>query len=264
MDVFFTTPPLGVRYPYVLATMSKPIREIVDKYYYAEFILLDSGVDLFFNVRRLRDYPQGYLQRYADRARALSKLFKTAWVTIPDYPDDYYPGHISDNVEKTIENIRRFISISGVQWLPVIQSRYHDRFSYLSALDEVKRIIGDYERVAIGTVCKSRDSRWIAYTAQITRVHFPNAKIHAFGPTLKSLPKFHEYIYSADSNSWDYMRSLRERFSRKGWLKRADEIYSRLPASWSATKRLEVSRLIAFLERVSQITGKEFVEMVEW
>jgi len=268
MEIFFSTPPPRVRYPYVLTTMSKPAHEIINKYHYAELILLDAGVELFFLRKKLRDYPAGYLEHYADKARLLSKTFKNAWVTIPDYPDDYYPGYITDNVEKTIANIRRFITVPGVQWLPVIQSRFHDRFSFLSALAEVRSIIGDYERVAIGTVCKSRDSGWIAYTAQATRNYFPHSKIHAFGATLKALPKFHMYVYSADSVSWDWGRGWEwnggVNLRKHGWLAKKDEIYAKLPATWAGTTRLQVARFIAFLQRVSEITGKNFAELVEW
>jgi len=264
MEIFFTTPPPGVKYPYVLTTMTRPAHEIINKYHYAEFILLDTGVDLFFFRKRLQDYPKGYLEHYADKARLLSRIFKNAWVTIPDYPDDYYPGHIRDNVEKTIANIRRFIGIPGVQWLPVVQSRFHDRFSFLSALAEVRSVIGDFPRVAIGTVCKSRDSRWIAYTAHATRNHFPHSKIHAFGATLKALPRFHMYVHSVDSNSWDFYRSWDDRIAHRGWLAKKDEIYAKLPATWSSSTRLQVARFIAFLQRVGEITGKNFAEMAEW
>lgn len=248
--------------------MSRPINEIIDKYHYAERILLDSGVELFFLKRKLRDYPPGYLERYADKARLLSRVFKNAWVTIPDYPDDYYPGFIPDNVERTLENIRRFIHVPGIEWLPVIQSRYHDRFSFLSSLVQVKGIIGDYGRVAIGTVCKSRDTRWIAYTVQATRAHFPSAMIHAFGATLSALPMFHGYVFSADSVSWRWALGWEHNggvnLKKRGWLARKDEIYARLPAAWASTTRLQVARFLAFLERISEITEKEFVELVEW
>ena len=203
---FYTLPPdVYADYPWLLVNFFN--RKKLERFRFKHAIL-DSGVNrIFFNWKR-DDYPAWVLNRIAFVAQQLSEIYRgRLWVTIPDYPDDYYPGTVRDNIDRTLRNIERFLPVEGVEWLPVIQCRYHDIFSFYESCEEVKKLIGeDYPRIAIGTVCKSRKLSFIVNCCKIARKYFPNSHIHAFGLTLKALPKVKDYIDSWDSLAWTYPR----------------------------------------------------------
>lgn len=92
-------------------------------------------------------------------------------------------------------------------YLPVIQSRYLDKFSFIECADKLSTMLGDYPQVAIGTVCKCKDMDFILYCCQVARKFFPNSWIHAFGLTLNALPKVKRYINSFDSMAWTFPRT---------------------------------------------------------
>jgi len=58
------------------------------------------------------------------------------------------------------------------------------------------------EIIGIGTVCKTNKINFIIKYVKEARKHFPNAWIHAFGPTLKSLKFIFPFINSFDSTSY--------------------------------------------------------------
>jgi hypothetical protein len=92
-------------------------------------------------------------------------------------------------------------------WLPVIQSRYLNRFSFLESAKKLYDLIGDYPQIAIGTVCKCRKLDFIIYCCRVARKIFPKSWIHAFGLTLTALPKVAHLIDSYDSLAWTFPRT---------------------------------------------------------
>jgi len=193
---FYSLPPRSLYYPFLLINMK--YRDELRKRRF-EHAILDSGVEIFKD-KRVQEYPKSFLWRYAQWAEIVSHQNKgKVWVTIPDYPDDLNPGQFGDNVEKTLKNVEEFISREGVEWLPVIQSRYFNRFSFIEGCKKLHHLIGNYPRVAIGTVCKVRNVKYITYCCKVARKFFPKSWIHAFGLTLTALPKVTKYINSFDS-----------------------------------------------------------------
>jgi len=229
---FYTLPSdIHVDYPYLLVNFFNRNKL---RYYKFEHAILDSGVNrIFFNWHK-DDYPRWILNRIDFVAKQFSEIYKgRLWVTIPDYPDDYYPGYVKNNIERTIANIEYFLKIKGVEWLPVIQSRYQDVFSFFESCEKVRDIIGNFPRVAIGTVCKSRKLSFITNCCKIARKFFPESHIHAFGLTLKALPKVKDYLDSWDSLAWTFPRkhglaSCKNKKERTeffhAYLRRIDEI----------------------------------------
>jgi len=194
---FYTLPPSGISYPYLLVNPNNYKILFKTKF---EHAILDCGVEAFKHNPKLPDYPKSFLEHWKWKAKQLTEIFgEKLWVTIPDYPDDYNPGQFGDNVVKTLRNIEAFISVDGVNWIPSIQSRYLNRFSFLESCKTVKELIGDYPRVAIGTVCKTNRINFIEYCCKVARSNFPNSHIHAFGLTLRALPKVAKTIASWDS-----------------------------------------------------------------
>jgi len=232
---FYTLPPRVVEYPYLL--LNRKNRKLLLKRQFTHAIL-DSGV-MDFAKKNVQEYPEGFLREWEEEAQKLQQTFPgKLWFVIPDYPDDYNPGQIKNNVSRTLKNIQRFISIKGVDWLPVIQSRYLDKLSFLESLQKTKAIIGDYPRVAIGTVCKCRKLDFITYCCQATRQFFPKSWIHAFGLTLRALPRVAHLIDSFDSTAWTFPRERGKRSYRtrtkeapeyfRAYLRRIDEILASL------------------------------------
>ena len=201
---FYTNPRGLGQYPYIMLHMKQRRQLLRIRFDHA---IVDSGVMIFVR-KNVDDYPHWFLKIYDFRAKQLSEIYgDRVWVTIPDYPDDYNPGQFGDNVSKTLENIKDFISIKDVNWLPVLQSRYMNRFSFLEACEKTKEIIGDYPRVAIGTVCKCNKVSFIEYCSKVARKIFPKSWLHAFGLTLRALPLVKDYLDSFDSMAWTYPRT---------------------------------------------------------
>ena len=201
---FYTLPPRGVEWPYLLVNC-RNYRELFRRRF--EHAILDTGVELFFNRLRLKGYPEWFLTMWKGLAKRLSKLFEgKLWVVIPDVPSDYHPSDWADgsNVELTLKNVEDFITVDGVDWVVVIQSRFDDLLSYYSSLKRTKEIVGDYPRVAIGTACKTRNLRFIIEVCKATRAHFPRSHVHAFGLTLTALPMVARYIDSWDSLAYNF------------------------------------------------------------
>ena len=195
-----------------------------------KFAILDCGVEIF--AKGAKEYPKGFFLRYEWKAQQLTQIFgDRLWITIPDYPDDYRNNPIENNVERTLANIKRFHNIKGVNWLYPIQSSYLDIDSFHFACHEVQKF--NPKRVAIGTVCKTNNLAFIVECCKMARKHFPNAWIHAFGPTLRALPKILPYI-----DSWDSTAFFCSREKGKG-------------KCWTKKERLEY--FIAYLERVFEI-----------
>jgi len=214
---FYTLPPRHIEWPYLLVNM-RIWKELWRRKF--KHAILDSGVEVFKHNPHLKDYPKSFLFRYAQRAEIVSRRFEgKVWVTIPDYPDDLNPGQFGDNVEKTLQNVEEFISIDGVDWLPVIQARYLDVFSFYESCHRLRKLVGDYPRVAIGTVCKTRRHKFIVECCKVARKFFPKSWIHAFGLTLDVLPKVAGLIDSFDSLACYFPRLSFKEWSAKTGLR---------------------------------------------
>jgi hypothetical protein len=203
--IFYTLPPKDIEWDYLLVN-PKNYKELFERIF--KHAILDSGVMIFHENPNLKDYPKNFINFWKHEAKRLTKIFgDRLWITIPDYPDDYHPGQFGDNVSKTIENIKEFIKIDGVNWIPVIQSNYLNIFSFIKSCEKIKEIIGDYPRIAIGTVCKTNSLKFIEYCCRIARGFFPKSHIHAFGLTLRALPKVKNFINSFDSLAYSFPRT---------------------------------------------------------
>jgi len=221
-----------VDHPYKIATMPELGRALATRF---EHLLVDSGVNRFFRRMKLKEYPKGYLEWYAERAAWLYRTFgDRVWVVLPDYPSDYAENPIPDNLEKTLRNVERLIDVKAA-WVVVVQARYLDREDYLRALRLYSDMLPDYPRVAIGTLC-TRAPRWYAsFVARATRRFFPKSWIHVFGPSLRILPDISPYVDSIDSVAYyvipRWLRGAKSRFTEdevaKSWIARALEVAGR-------------------------------------
>lgn len=206
---FYTLPESFNRnYPYILVPFHNCNRIKKVNFKHA---IIDSGVEIF--ALGYNDYPKWFHLRYRRKAIMWTEIYDSKiWFVIPDYPDDYRNNPIENNVEKTLENIRRYHQIQGVNWIYPIQSDYLNLKSFHESCHAVREF--NPERVAIGTVCKTRNIEFITKCCQIAREHFPKQHIHAFGVTLKALPKILPYIDSWDSTAFFGSREQGKRLCR--------------------------------------------------
>ncbi len=235
---FYTFVPRGVWWPYHFYTYFRQ-EDIWSGDY--EHAICDTGVGLLFNHRNMRDYPEFFFERYIAFAKQVTKKVGDGKVTfvIPDYPADYHDGKCrsaEDNVERTLRNIERFISIDGIDWLPVIQAPYLDIEGFRESCRLTRKLIGSYPKVAIGTVCKTNKLDFIVKCCKIARQYFPSSWIHAFGLTLKALPHVAHLIDSFDTTAWTKLREPGK------------------PSAKNQTQRIEYFK--AYLAKVQQILAK--------
>lgn len=202
---FYTTPTHGIKWPYIMANFNNSWHLAKRKY---EHGILDCGIEIFQHVS---EYPKGYLRKYAARALQLSKArgIDKVWAVIPDYCDDLSPGLTGDNVERTLGNIEYFLTeynTHQVNWVPALQAKLHDRLSFTRSVSGLQKLWSSPPRIAIGTVCKSRNLKFIEWCMRYARSHFPKAWIHAFGLTLSALPRVVGLLDSWDSAAWTWPR----------------------------------------------------------
>jgi len=252
--IFFTTPPEGIYYPYLLANYRNVEKLIARKF---ELMLVDSGVFYWFFKRRMEDYPAWYLDEAMRIAFKLSRIYgDKVWFTIPDYPSDYYPTDWRRNVERTFANIERFRRMEGVEWVYVIQGPYpfnpDDRISCLEAFEDSCKRMKKYapKRLGIGTICKGNDLKFIVECCKIAREYFPDEWIHAFGPSLKSIPLIRPYINSFDSMAYIFYAP----WQNSKW--RNPKVGERLPSSSEKRARFH-AWMKSLKKKLSQKTLEE-------
>jgi hypothetical protein len=238
--VFFTYPLFD--YPYLMVTPRLYKQLFKLKWNHA---ILDCGVDLLFLIKKFQDYSNAYLFRYEKIASQLTEIFKDKiWCVIPDYPDDFRCNPIENNVEKTLKNIEIFSSYEGINWIYPLQADYLNVESFKYCCREVKKY--NPEKVAIGTVCKTRNIKFILKCCAIARNYFPNSWIHAFGVTLNALPSILNLIDSFDSCSYFYeSRILDFKNDNPNTIKSRKEAFSRFLSKIDKIKRNRTANLIS-------------------
>jgi len=186
-------------YPYKILPMYLYIKGHFPRFF--EHIIVDSSVNKFFKYMKLKDYPRWYLEVYPKLAKKLTaKYGDRVWVVIPDYPDDYRENRIEDNTEKTLENVVAFIEkCPDVNWLPVIQARFLDIMAFRRACKMYREVLGDYPRIAIGTLCTRAPEDYAKFCVMATRQFFPRSWIHVFGPNVRWLRFMKYYVNSIDT-----------------------------------------------------------------
>jgi hypothetical protein len=180
----------------------------IKKCYHAKRVLIDAGINAFFERMKLKEYPQKYLENYHIYAKRIAMKIRRKnpkceiWVVIPDYPADVPDNILENNVERTIENWLKFKDKGDKTfvWMPSIQSKRMDLESFVYSIEKFKEIFGEnYPIAGIGTVCKWRNVKLIEKYVRTAREKLRNVWLHAFGPTVKALPYIWRYVNSFDS-----------------------------------------------------------------
>jgi len=203
----YTLPPLP--YPYVLLNANNPkLHYVLKNRGYIESIIIDSGIEIFRDPW-VKDYPYGHINKLIGIWRFVKGMVKEAYVSVPDYCDDYNPGSLwsgdKTNIERTVDNVVKYTSMyPEVNWLIPIQGHNKDPYSLNRSIDllESAGIIDKYDYFAVGNLCVEPDTSIIYDALMIARKRLPDKRLHAFGLKLKALEKVRAFIDSMDSFAW--------------------------------------------------------------
>jgi len=238
MVKFYTLPPIPWRW--VLINAHKPNLSYIRRHWKTiESVIIDSGVEIFRDPK-VKDYPDGWIGRLIGIYNAVRTYVKTAWVTVPDYPDDYHPKALwigdKTNIERTIDNIVRVLdSYPDVNWLIPIQGHNkapHSIAQSIRYLDELG-VLDNRDYYAIANLCVEPQTALIVKTVSLARSLLPNKKLHVFGVKLRALRFIGHLIDSFDSFAWTRPVKTRGHSAKTSqerlayfmdWLKRLEEI----------------------------------------
>ncbi len=220
---FYTLPPLEIPYPYVLINANRPengLRYIVRHRDIIESVIIDSGVEIFRDPS-VKDYPPNHFEHLVSLYKRVRSYVSGVeiYVTVPDYPDDYYHRSlwISDeitNIERTLENIKYALtSYPEVKWLIPVQGHYEKPSSIVYALELYQKHdvpLDDY--IALANLCVSRKCSVIQRTISLAYYWLVRngyeADIHVFGPSVSCLRHAKKMVYSFDSMAWTKPRTF--------------------------------------------------------
>jgi len=244
---FYTTPPLRLAWPWILVSLPS-LGGLRGKTIFkrALHIIIDSGVDKYFMKEKLKDYPPSYRAFSPYEFKSIqNELGERVRITVPDFPDDYSPGQTydggKDNVDRTIENIKRYTGIfPDINWMPVAQAKYMDFDGFRSRLPEIGSYVDRYGWVGIGTVCKTHDLDFIAKCCKALAKEFPDAHKHAFGATMESYPIIRHYVESFDSSAYSFYTGRRGQPKTKNQVEREVAFVSWM---FTMTKKVDMEKL---------------------
>lgn len=95
MIKFYTLPERETFYPFLLVNRKK-YKELFKRRF--DHAIVDSGVMDFVHAN-ITEYPKSFLNNWSWKANQLQQIYKDRIsFVIPDYPDDYNPGAMGDNV----------------------------------------------------------------------------------------------------------------------------------------------------------------------
>lgn len=204
-------PRVMLSYNYI-RTIKKPWRVDIP-------LMLDSGA--YSVILKYGKYPYSS----EDYSKGIEKWHPhIAWTM--DYPcepsvqkrGDYNPKKAQ---EMTIDNQIRLLDLNADTQMVVQGWGVSD---YLENLDKIKEQGLLTERLGIGSICRRGQNREIARIGRAIHNNVPSwVKLHGFGVKTSVLrdtdAKF--YLYSADSQSWDYERRygdwLKGKYNGKTW-----------------------------------------------
>lgn len=166
-------------------------------------LFLDSGGYQAFT--RFSGYPFNVEQyaRYVERV-------KPTFVATMDYPCEKELTLLDsrkDRVKETVNNAVELVDLEATmgfdaEVVPVIQGYLIEDYMHcISLYNEVGLCL---EHVAVGSLCKRKNSKEIRDILLAIRYSLPNSKIHAFGLTLSALKDLAivQSINSFDTQAW--------------------------------------------------------------
>jgi len=221
---FYSYPPLGVQWPYVLRNLKQKPRQCLHE-------IVDIG------IYDLMEEPHQYTNK---RLKTWQNLKIKGWKTVPDCPDlrgEFGIDVDFDPLEYSWDLLTQFYDPSDPSHLPVVQGKYQDVHSYKKYCSKFIREYKRPKKIAVGTVCKSDNILITEEIAKLTRKFFPKTWIHFFGLKLHHLRRVWMYINSYDSCSWTWPRNNGSGSGRR---------------PQATTKKQEIQYFYEYIEQISR------------
>lgn len=258
---YYTEPPDGIPYPYVIVSMVKPekmLRYIKKHAPYIDDIIVDVGIKIFDDPD-VREYPGGVggiLKRIVDTTHKIYNILEEegstarVWTVPPDYCDDKNPRAlwIDDNwtnIERTVSNVALAIEkYPELDWIIPVQIHHNNPESVKISISYYKElgIIEEFDRYAIPNPSSNTMNETVVQLTKITRKLLKNKSIHMFGMPANSLRHAWWYVDSFDNLTW---------YQPVG-------IFKKMGINWKAVVRLEkTANFIAYLDRLFHHLGYE-------
>lgn len=232
MPLFYTLPPPEIPWPFVLVNANRPgpgLRYLARHSRLVESVIIDSGVEVFRDpgVREYPGGPRSWMEgRLLHLYRRVSLLVPGAevYVVANDYPDDYHPGSLWEdwqrtNIERTLDNIVYAVERHpDVRWIIPVQGHYEDPRSIILSLEWLEAVgaLDWAERstryLALANLCVSKKCSTIEATVRLARswldTHgYGGMRLHVFGPAVNCVRRVSHLIHSWDSVAWTRPRA---------------------------------------------------------
>ena len=195
--MFFANAPRP--YEYLIA----PLHRIKDLDKPAKLKILDLGVYTWLVKSETHTYPEELVQKLFEYSETLENNY---WVNMADYPAINFEHNIRipyDNVQKTIENWKRFEKSKGKD-----RVIFTLQISNIHDIDVAKQDIDKFpdtqhKIIGIGSLCRKmhskKDKAFVHDILRYTRQKFPEAHIHAWGLSIVH----YESLFSIKPSSFD-------------------------------------------------------------
>ena len=232
VPLFYTLPPPGIPWPFVLVNANRPgpgLGYLARHAGVVESVIIDSGVEVFRDPG-VREYPGGPRRWLDERLVPLYRRVRglvpgaRVYVVANDYPDDYYPGSLWEdwqrtNIERTLDNIVYALErYPDIDWVIPVQGHYEDPGSivlsleWLEAVGALEWAMGRTRYLALANLCVSKKCSTIEATVRRARswldAHGYRAlRLHVFGPAVNCVRRVARLIHSWDSVAWTRPRA---------------------------------------------------------
>jgi len=192
---FYTYPPAGVEYDYVLRNIKQNERPCKHQ-------IVDIGI---------YDLIKPPYMHTDDKIRRWEQLDPgNGWKVVPDAPDitgEFGVEVDYDNVKYTFELLRELYDPDDPTHLPVLQSRYQDINSLRDSILKFKKLYGVVDKLGIGSVCRANNIKFVVRAIRMIRRAFPNTHLHVFGLRFHHLRRVYYYVDSYDTTAWTFPRT---------------------------------------------------------
>jgi hypothetical protein len=190
---FYAYPPTETEWPWIL-------RNIKQSYRPCKHEIVDIGI---------YDLLTPPYHHSIEKLKKWDLLKPNGWKVVPDCPDlkgEFGQPIEFDSVEYSWRLLTNFFNTNNDTHIPVLQCEYGNLITLQQFAKDFKTKYGEFERIAIGTLCRINNVYISEAACKMIRRMFPHSWIHVFGMRIHHLRRCWKYIDSFDSSAWTFPR----------------------------------------------------------